>query len=66
MKDAYNQADLANKAKMQVKLFQRAQDFAKEVGKEELKAKQYANLLKQLTLQAQNKRFMLFQVRINY
>jgi len=32
------------------------------MGKEEVKAKQYANLLKDLTVKAQNKRFMLFQV----
>jgi hypothetical protein len=45
MKDAYNQQDLAQKAKLQVDLFQKAQEFAKEVGVQEMKAKQYANLL---------------------
>jgi len=35
-------------------LFSKAQSYAKEIGIQELKAKQYANLLKQLTQKAQN------------
>jgi len=46
-------------------LFSKAQSYAKEIGIQELKAKQYANLLKQLTQKAQNKRLMLFQVKYN-
>lgn len=61
MKDAYNQQDLAQKAKLQVELFQKAQDFAKEVGVQEMKAKQYAHLLSDSTKKAQASRSMMFQ-----
>lgn len=62
MKDAYNQQDLAQKAKLQVDLFQKAQNFAKEVGLQEMKAKQFANLLNEATRKAQYSRAMMFQV----
>ncbi len=61
MKDAYNQQDLAQKAKLQVDLFQKAQEFAKEVGVQELKAKQFANILNEATRKAQYSRAMMFQ-----
>lgn len=61
MKDAYNQQDLAQKAKLQVDLFQKAQEFAKEVGVQEMKAKQYANVLNETTKKAQFARAMMFQ-----
>jgi hypothetical protein len=61
MKDAYNQQDLAQKAKLQVDLFQKAQEFAKEVGIQEMKAKQYANILNEATRKAQYSRAMMFQ-----
>lgn len=61
MKDAYNQQDLAQKAKLQVDLFQKAQEFAKEVGVQEMKAKQYANVLNEATRKAQFSRAMMFQ-----
>ena len=61
MKDAYNQQDLAQKAKLQVDLFQKAQEFAKEVGVQEMKAKQYANILNETTRKAQYARAMMFQ-----
>jgi hypothetical protein len=62
MKDAYNQQDLAQKAKLQVDLFQKAQEFAKEVGIQEMKAKQFANVLNDATRKAQYARAMMFQV----
>jgi len=61
MKDAYNQQDLAQKAKLQVDLFQKAQEYAKEVGVQEMKAKQYANVLNEATRKAQYARAMMFQ-----
>ncbi len=61
MKDAYNQQDLAHKAKLEVELFQKAQDFAKEVGIQELKAKQFAKKLKESTDRAQKSRMIMFQ-----
>ncbi len=61
MKDAYNQQDLAQKAKLQVDLFQKAQEFAKEVGIQEMKAKQFANILNEATRKAQYSRAMMFQ-----
>lgn len=61
MKDAFNQQDLAQKAKLQVELFQKAQDFAKEVGIQEMKAKQYARVLNEATRKAQISRAMMFQ-----
>ncbi len=61
MKDAYNQQDLAQKAKLQVDLFQKAQEFAKEVGLQEMKAKQFANILNDTTKKAQFARAMMFQ-----
>lgn len=61
MKDAFNQQDLAQKAKLQVELFQKAQDFAKEVGIQEMKAKQYARILNEATRKAQTSRAMMFQ-----
>jgi hypothetical protein len=61
MNDAYNQQDLAQKAKLQVDLFQKAQEFAKEVGIQEMKAKQYANILNEATRKAQYSRAMMFQ-----
>ena len=61
MKDAYNQQDLARKAKLQVDLFQKAQDFAKEVGIQEMKAKQFAQQLKETTDKAQKARMLMFQ-----
>jgi ABC-type lipoprotein release transport system permease subunit len=64
MKDAYNQQDLAQKAKLQVDLFQKAQEFAKEVGIQEMKAKQYANILNEATRKAQYSRAMMFNVFI--
>jgi len=48
-----------------VGLFQKAQEYAKEVGIQELKAKQYANVLNEATRRAQSTRMMMFQVRIN-
>jgi len=66
MKDAFNQQDLARKAKLQVDLFQKAQEFAKEVGIQEMKAKQYANLLNENTKKAQYSRTMMFNVFLNY
>jgi hypothetical protein len=65
MKDAYNQQDLAQKAKLQVDLFQKAQEFAKEVGIQEMKAKQFANSLNEATRKAQFARAMMFQVRLH-
>ena len=62
MKDSYNQQDLARKAKLQVDLFQKAQEYAKEVGLQEMKAKQYANLLNDSTKKAQYSRTMMFNV----
>jgi hypothetical protein len=61
MKDAYNQQDLAQKAKLQVELFQKAQDFAKEVGIQEMKAKQFSHILNEATKRAQASRMMMFQ-----
>jgi hypothetical protein len=61
MKDAYNQQDLAEKAKLQVDLFQKAQEYAKEVGMQEVKAKQFANQLNDSTKKAQYARAMMFQ-----
>jgi hypothetical protein len=61
MKDAYNQQDMAHKAKLQVELFQKAQEFAKEVGIQEMKAKQYAKILNESTRKAQLSRAMMFQ-----
>lgn len=61
MKDAFNQQDMAQKAKLQVELFQKAQDFAKEVGIQEMKAKQYAKILNEATRKAQIARAMMFQ-----
>ena len=61
MKDAYNQQDLAQKAKLQVDLFQKAQEYAKEVGVQEMKAKQFANVLNDSTRKAQYARAMMFQ-----
>jgi hypothetical protein len=62
MKDAYNQQDLAQKAKLQVELFQKAQEYAKEVGVQEIKAKQSAKKLNESTRKAQYSRAMMFQV----
>ena len=52
---------MANKAKMQLDLFQKAQDYAKEIGIQELKAKQYANEVNEYTKKAQYARSMMFQ-----
>jgi hypothetical protein len=62
MKDAFNQQDLAQKAKIQVDLFQKAQEFAKEVGIQEMKAKQFAKVLNESTRKAQYSRALMFQV----
>ena len=62
MRDAFNQQDLARKAKLQVDMFQKAQDYAKQVGIQEMKAKQYANLLNDNTRKAQYSRTMMFNV----
>ena len=62
MKDAFNQQDLAQKAKIQVDLFQKAQEFAKEVGIQEMKAKQFARLLNEATRKAQFSRALMFQL----
>ena len=62
MKDAYNQQDLAQKAKLQMDLFSKAQEFAKEVGIQEMKAKQYASILNEATRKAQYSRAMMFNV----
>ena len=62
MKDAYNQQDLAQKAKLQVDLFQKAQQYAKDVGIQEMKAKQFANILNEATRKAQYARAMMFNV----
>jgi ABC-type branched-subunit amino acid transport system ATPase component len=64
MKDAYNQQDLAQKAKLQVDLFQKAQEYAKEVGIQEMKAKQFANILNDATRKAQYSRAMMFNVNL--
>jgi len=61
MTDAYNQQDLAAKAKKQMDLFQKAQEYAKEAGIQEMKAKQFANLLNESTRKAQYSRAMMFQ-----
>ena len=61
MKDAYAQQEMANKAKMQLDLFQKAQDYAKEIGIQELKAKQYANEVNEYTKKAQYARSMMSQ-----
>jgi hypothetical protein len=61
MKDAFNQQDLAHKAKLQVDLFSKAQEFAKEVGIQEMKAKQFAAQLKDATRKAQYARALMFQ-----
>lgn len=66
MKDAYNQQDLAQKAKLQMDLFSKAQEFAKEVGIQEMKAKQYASILNEATRKAQYSRAMMFNVKIFY
>ena len=66
MKDAYNQQDLAQKAKLQMDLFSKAQEFAKEVGIQEMKAKQYASILYEATRKAQYSRAMMFNVIIFY
>ena len=66
MKDAFNQQDLAQKAKIQVDLFQKAQEFAKEVGIQEMKAKQYAKILNDATRKAQYSRALMFQVNYYY
>jgi hypothetical protein len=60
MKDAYAQQELANKARMQMELFQKAQEYAKEIGIQELKAKQYANEVNLLTQKAQFARGVMF------
>ncbi len=69
------QQNFADKAKiqvqkgnklLQVKLFQDAQDYAREVGKYELKAKQYSHIIKDMTQKAQVKRHLLLQVLCNY
>ena len=65
MKDAYNQQYLAQKAKLEVELFLKAQEFAKEVGIQEMKAKQYASILTEATRKAQYSRAMMFNV-INF
>ena len=62
MRDASNQQDLIRKAKLQVDMFQKAQDYAKQVGIQEMKAKQYANLLNDNTRKAQYSRTMMFNV----
>ena len=61
MKDAFNQQDLAHKAKLQVDLFSKAQEYAKEVGIQEMKAKQFAAQLKDATRKAQYSRALMFQ-----
>lgn len=61
MKDAYAQQEMANQAKLQLELFQKAQDYAKEIGVQELKAKQYASEVNMLTKKAQYARSMMFQ-----
>lgn len=66
MKDAYNQQDLTRKAKLQVDLFQKAQEYAKEVGIQEMKAKQYANILNEKTKKAQFSRSMMLNVIVFY
>ena len=62
MRDASNQQDLIRKAKLQVDMFQKAQDYAKQVGIQEMKAKQYAHLLNDNTRKAQYSRTMMFNV----
>ena len=62
MRDAFTQQDLTRKAKLQVDMFQKAQDYARKVGVEEMKAKQYANLLNENTRKAQYSRTMMFNV----
>ena len=64
MRDAFTQQDLARKAKLQVDMFQKAQDYARQVGIQEMKAKQYANLLNENTRKAQYSRTMMFNVKI--
>lgn len=61
VKAAYDQQDLAQKAKKQVILFQKAQEFAKEAGIQELKAKQFATMLNEATKKAQMARIMMFK-----
>lgn len=62
MKDALNQQAFAQKAKMQMDLFQKAQEYAKEAGIQEMKAKQSANSLNEATRKAQYARSLMFQV----
>ena len=64
MKDAYDQQSFAQKAKLQVDLFEKAQQYAKEVGIQEIKAKNFARLLKDATKKAQMSRMLMFEVRI--
>ena len=66
MKEAYNQQDLTRNAKLQVDLFQKAQDYAKEVGIQEMKAKRYASILNEITKKAQNSRAMMRNVIIYF
>ena len=61
MKDAYDQQSYTQKAKLQVDLFEKAQKFAKEVGIQEMKAKNYARLLKDATKKAQLSRMLMFE-----
>jgi len=61
MKDAYDQQSYAQKAKLQVDLFEKAQKYAKEVGVQELRAKNFARLLKEATKRAQLSRMLMFE-----
>lgn len=62
MRDAFNQQNLVRKARLQVEMFQKAQEYARQVGIQEMKAKQYANLLNDNTRKAQYSRTMMFNV----
>lgn len=62
MKDAFLQQDLAHQSKLQVELFQKAQEYAKEVGQQEMKAKQYAKILNDETKKAHISRMMMVKV----
>ena len=66
MKDAYDQQSYAQKAKLQVDLFEKAQQYAKQVGIQEMKAKNFARILKNVTKKAQMSRMLMFEVYNKY
>ena len=61
LSDSETQQNLANKAKLQVELFQKAQEFAKETAVQELKARDAELKLKEATKNAAISRSELFK-----